>query len=109
MRAVQIHRKIRQAALIALCILLVTLRGRAMAEPVAVTKSTELFTADMQQALDGAGDDSGGGPGGTLAGGRISGGDAVKAAAGFLQSRAYRARRCIRLAGGEPPGDTGGT
>ncbi|OMD70925.1 MULTISPECIES: S-layer homology domain-containing protein [Paenibacillus] len=54
MRATPINRTIRKVTLTALCILLVLLSGRVMAEPSPAQKTTAVFTAEMQSALEGA-------------------------------------------------------
>lgn len=54
MRVTQLNRTIRKVTLTALCMLLVLLNGRAMAEPSTVQKTNVLFTAEMQSALEGA-------------------------------------------------------
>ncbi|AIQ60108.1 S-layer homology domain-containing protein [Paenibacillus borealis] len=52
MRAAPMNRLIKKTALMALCILLLLLDGRAMAEPSAGHKATVAFTAEMQQVLN---------------------------------------------------------
>lgn len=52
MRATPINRTIRKVTLIALCMLLVLLNGRVMAEPSTEQKATALFPAELQSALD---------------------------------------------------------
>lgn len=54
MGATQLNRTIRKFTLIALCLSLILLNGRVMAEPSTVQKTTALFTAEMQRALEGA-------------------------------------------------------
>ena len=54
MSGTPINRTIRKVTLSALCMLLVLLNGRVMAEPSAVQKTTASFTAEMQSALEGA-------------------------------------------------------
>lgn len=54
MRAAIRNGVIKKTTLIALCLFLLLLEGRVMAEPAAGQKATARFTAEMQQALDGA-------------------------------------------------------
>lgn len=52
MRAAPINQTIIKVVFIALCILLVFVDSRVMAEPSGVQKTTVLFTAEMQRTLD---------------------------------------------------------
>lgn len=52
MRAAPMDRLIQKTALIALCMLLLLMDGRVMAEPSAGQKATAAFTAEMQQVLN---------------------------------------------------------
>ena len=54
MRVTQLNRMITKASLIALCMLLVLLNGRVMADSSTEQKTSALFTAEMQGALDAA-------------------------------------------------------
>lgn len=54
MRAAPINQTIRKVMLIALCISLVMLNGRVVAESSTVQKTTAIFTAEMQRALSAA-------------------------------------------------------
>ncbi|UQZ32819.1 hypothetical protein C2I18_04145 [Paenibacillus sp. PK3_47] len=54
MRAVSINNMVSKTILIALVLLLILADSRIMAEPTAASKTAAVFTADMQQALDGA-------------------------------------------------------
>lgn len=54
MRAAPINKMVRKPVLIALVLLLILADSRVMAGPSAASKAAVVFTADMQQALDGA-------------------------------------------------------